>query len=276
VFASDGEPRVIRELPTASNSRTLCRTRVIRFDGVTKHYGKARVLGPISLDVSEHVTLALVGTSGSGKSTLLRMVVGLVTPDEGRVSVAGQAVTPETVQGLRRRIGYVIQHGGLLPHLTAKGNATLMARHLGWAKARIEARFEELSALVQLRPEVLGRYGSQLSGGEQQRVSLVRALFLDPDVLLLDEPLGALDVLVRSELQAELRAIFRTLQKTVLFVTHDLAEAAFIADDIAVMHDGHVVQRGSMDALAKHPADEFVARFVGAQRPLLVEGGAGP
>ena len=249
---------------------------MIRLEGVTKHYGGCRVLGPVSLEVSEHQTLALVGSSGSGKSTLLRAVIGLVKPDQGSVEVAGERVTPATVQGLRRRIGYVIQHGGLFPHLTAKDNATLMARNLGWARARVEARFDELSTLVQLRAAVLGRYPSELSGGEQQRVSLVRALFLDPDVLLLDEPLGALDVLVRSELQEELRALFRALCKTVLFVTHDLAEAAFVADDIAVMRAGQVVQRGSIEVLAARPADDFVARFVRAQRSLVVSEGARP
>src|ERR1035441_8135223 len=146
-------------------------------------------------------------------------------------------MTPLTAQRLRRRIGYVIQDGGLFPHLTARGNAMLMAQHLGWPRDRIAARVGERAALARLRTELHDRYPSELSGGERQRVSLVRALFLDPDVMLLDEPLGALDALVRAELQQELRTIFRTLKKTAILVTHDLSEAAFVADEIAVMRD---------------------------------------
>jgi osmoprotectant transport system ATP-binding protein len=243
---------------------------VIRVEGFSKSYGGSCILGPISLTVETHTTLALVGSSGSGKSTLLRTVVGLVVPDEGRVEVAGESMTAATAMRLRQRIGYVIQQGGLFPHLTARDNATIMARHLGWTRERIDARTGELAALARLRPALLERYPAELSGGEQQRVSLVRALFLDPDVLLLDEPLGALDAIVRSELQDELRTIFRTLRKTAILVTHDLGEAAFVADEVAVMHEGVTVQRGSIDDLVSRPSTDFVARFVRAQRGLPV------
>ena len=249
---------------------------MIRLTGVSKSYGGSRILGPVSLEVAARTTLALVGSSGSGKSTLLRVVVGLVSPDEGRVEVAGESMTPATAQRIRRRIGYVIQEGGLFPHLTARENAALMASHLGWPQERITARLDDLVALVRLRPELLERYPLELSGGERQRVSLVRALFLDPDVLLLDEPLGALDALVRADLQQELRTIFDGLRKTVILVTHDLAEAAFMADEIAVMRGGVVLQRGSVDDLLSRPSDDFVARFVRAQRSLHLPGTGRP
>jgi osmoprotectant transport system ATP-binding protein len=239
---------------------------LIRIDSVTKHYGASRVLGPVSLDVAPHSTLALVGSSGSGKSTLLRMLVGLVVPDAGRVEVAGEQVTTASVERLRLRIGYVIQDGGLFPHLSAGENASIVARHLGWDSARVASRVAELAALVRLRDEVLRRHPAQLSGGERQRVSLMRALFLDPDVLLLDEPLGALDAVVRAELHEELRAIFRKLSKTVLLVTHDIREAAFLADEIAVMRDGVIVRRGTLDELTRNPGDPFVERLLAAQR----------
>jgi osmoprotectant transport system ATP-binding protein len=238
---------------------------VIRISGVTKHYGGSRVLGPVSVEVAPHASLALVGASGSGKSTLLRAVVGLVLPDAGSIELAGEPVTPATMERLRLRTGYVIQEGGLFPHLSARENASIVARHLRWAEARVEARVAELAPLVRLGPELLDRYPAQLSGGERQRVSLMRALFLDPDVLLLDEPLGALDAVVRAELHEELRGIFRTLSKTVLLVTHDVKEAAFLAEEIAVMRAGVVLQRGSLDELLRAPSDPFVERLLAVQ-----------
>jgi len=241
---------------------------VIRIRDVTKSYGTARVLGPVSLEVAQHASLALVGASGSGKSTLLRAIVGLVVPDAGTIELAGEPVTPATVERLRLRTGYVIQEGGLFPHLSARENASIVARHLGWADARVDARVAELAPLVRLRDGLLGRYPAQLSGGERQRVSLMRALFLDPDVLLLDEPLGALDAVVRAELHEELRGLFRTLSKTVLLVTHDVREAAYLADEIAVMRDGVVLQRGTIEDLARVPSDPFVERLLAAQQAL--------
>jgi osmoprotectant transport system ATP-binding protein len=241
---------------------------VIRISGVTKNYGAARVLGPVSLEVAPHASLALVGASGSGKSTLLRAIVGLVVPDAGTIELAGEPVTAATVERLRLRTGYVIQEGGLFPHLSARENASIVARHLGWTDARVDARVAELAPLVRLRDSLLGRYPAQLSGGERQRVSLMRALFLDPDVLLLDEPLGALDAVVRAELHEELRGTFRTLSKTVLLVTHDVREAAYLADEIAVMRDGIVLQRGTIEELARAPSDPFVERLLAAQQAL--------
>jgi osmoprotectant transport system ATP-binding protein len=164
-------------------------------------------------------------------------------------------------------MGYVIQDGGLFPHLTARANVTVLARHLGWDAARIAARTEELEALTRFPEGGLDRYPGELSGGQRQRVALMRALMLDPDVLLLDEPLGALDPITRHDLQGDLKEIFQTLQKTVLLVTHDVAEAAHFADAVALMLEGRVVQHGTVRDLVEQPADPFVTRFLEAQRP---------
>jgi osmoprotectant transport system ATP-binding protein len=218
-------------------------------------------------------TTVLIGPSGCGKSTLLRLMVGLIRPDRGEVRFEGHTVAPDNVVSLRRRMGYVIQEGGLFPHMTARGNATLMARYLRWDTARIEVRLGELVELTHFPAEALQRYPVQLSGGQRQRVSLMRALMLDPDVLLLDEPLGALDPMIRHDLQAELRGIFRTLNKTVVMVTHDLGEAGYFADTIVLLRRGSIVQVGSFHQLLESPEVPFVTEFVNAQRsPLSTEG----
>jgi osmoprotectant transport system ATP-binding protein len=241
---------------------------VIRFEHVAKRFDGGRGVGPVTLDVAEHTTLALVGASGSGKSTLLRMVVGLVVPDSGHVVVAGKPMNAETAEELRLRIGYVIQESGLFPHLSARANAEIMARHLRWDAERIAARTRELVELVRLPATLLERFPSQLSGGERQRVAIMRALFLDPDVLLLDEPLGALDALVRSQLQEDLRRMFRAVKKTVLMVTHDVAEAAFVADEIAVVSDGAIVERGPSAEIAVRPKSDVMTKLLAGHRRL--------
>jgi osmoprotectant transport system ATP-binding protein len=208
----------------------------------------------------------LIGPSGCGKSTLLRLLIGLVQPDTGGITFDGRPVTPATAQAVRLRVGYVIQDGGLFPHLTARGNVTLMARHLGRDSDSTAARVAELADLTRFPTDGLGRYPHQLSGGQQQRVGLMRALMLNPDALLLDEPLGSLDPLIRADLQAELREIFRRLGKTVVLVTHDLGEAAYFADRVVLLRDGQIVQEGSPADLWHRPADAFVTRFVQAQR----------
>jgi osmoprotectant transport system ATP-binding protein len=225
-------------------------------------------LAPTDLVIERGRTTALIGPSGCGKSTLLRLIIGLIVPDRGEVLVGGERVAPDTVLALRRRLGYVIQDGGLFPHLTARGNVGLLARHLGWTRERIEARVGELAALTRFPTEALDRYPGELSGGQRQRVALMRALVLDPDVLLLDEPMGALDPMIRAELQDDLKTIFDRLAKTVVIVTHDLAEAAFFAATIVLLRDGRVVQAGTLTELTQSPADPFVTRFVGAQRSL--------
>ncbi len=231
--------------------------------------------GVLAVDIPHLVieprsTLALIGPSGCGKSTLLRLIIGLVVPDRGRIVVGGVPMQPETRRQLRLRIGYVIQEGGLFPHLTARANIALVARDLGWAEARIAARIEELMELTQLPGELLARYPGEMSGGQRQRVALVRALMLDPEVLLMDEPLAALDPMIRSDLQRELRRVFERLRKTVLFVTHDMGEAAYVGDEIGVMRAGRLLQRGSLSDLMQRPADVFVTEFIRAQRFLHV------
>jgi osmoprotectant transport system ATP-binding protein len=213
-------------------------------------------------------TVALIGPSGSGKSTLLRLLLGLAAPDEGEVRFLGEPVGGG--DAFRRRIGYVVQGGALFPHLTAAENASIVARHLRWDPGRVARRLADLAALARLSPEALARFPRALSGGQAQRVSLVRALFLDPEVLLLDEPLGALDPITRAELQEDLRRAFEDLRKTVLFVTHDLAEAAFFSRRLVLLREGRIAQEGALDDLARSPADAFVARFVRAQRTLVL------
>jgi osmoprotectant transport system ATP-binding protein len=233
---------------------------------VEKVYGGRSALGPLSLGLPAGRTTVLIGPSGCGKSTLLRLLIGLVRPDAGAVVFDGVPVTPDTARSVRLRVGYVIQDGGLFPHLTARGNVTLMARYLGRDRAEITERVNELTELTRFPSEGLDRYPDQLSGGQRQRVGLMRALMLDPDALLLDEPLGALDPLVRADLQAELREIFRALGKTVVLVTHDLGEASFFADRVVLLRDGRIVQEGTPADLWHRPADPFVTRFVQAQR----------
>lgn len=240
---------------------------MLRLEGVVKRAGSF-VLGPVNLDLGATSSVSLVGPSGAGKSTILRILVGLTTPDEGKALVAGESMTSASAQRLRRRIGYVIQDGGLFPHLPARENVAIMARHVGWRSGRVARRVEELGAMLRLDTRVLDTYPRHLSGGERQRVALMRALFLDPDVLLLDEPLGALDVLVRAQLQQEVRAIIRDRHKTALLVTHDLREAALLTDRIAVLRDGRIVAQGAVGSLLNDASDPFVAQFVNAQRVL--------
>ncbi|WP_027485695.1 ATP-binding cassette domain-containing protein [Rhodanobacter sp. OR87] len=233
-----------------------------------KRYGRLQALEPVSLAFAAGTTTALIGSSGSGKSTVLRLLLGLEWPDHGHVEIDGRPLQRADVLPLRRRVGYVIQDGGLFPHLTALGNLALLPRHLGWNRERIRQRAEQLAALTHLPSGVLERYPAELSGGQRQRVALMRALMADPDALLLDEPLGALDPVVRHELQDELKQIFDQLGKTVIVVTHDLAEAAWFAERLVLLRQGAVLQDGTFRDLREHPADAFVNRFVAAQRRL--------
>ena len=175
-------------------------------------------------------------------------------------------MTEANAQEIRRRVGYVIQEGGLFPHLTARANVLLMSRHLGRPAREMEQRLEELCALSQFPRTALDRYPAELSGGQRQRVSLMRALMLAPEVLLLDEPLGALDPLVRSALQRDLKEIFSRLKQTAILVTHDMGEAAYLADEIVLLNEGRIVQRGSVADLRDRPANDFVTEFINAQR----------
>jgi osmoprotectant transport system ATP-binding protein len=239
---------------------------MIELAGVSKSFAGVPALHPTSLTVPAGQVAALIGPSGCGKTTLLKVMLGLVAPDAGEVRFDGTPVTSATARAVRLRIGYVVQDGGLFPHLIARENVALMARQLGRPREAIAVRVAELAALVRLPVDSLDRYPAQLSGGQRQRVGLMRALMLDPPALLMDEPMGALDPLVRADLQTDLKAIFRDLGKTVVLVTHDLREAAALGDRIMLLRDGRIVQDGPMRALEESPADPFVTRFIQAQR----------
>ena len=234
--------------------------------GVRKIFEGASALDGVDLAVEAGRTTVLIGPSGCGKSTLLKIFAGLLTPDGGEVRFRGAPMESQDRLALRRRLGYVVQGGGLFPHLGAGHNAALVARFLRWPEERIAARLAELCELARLAPKLLGRFPAELSGGQAQRVGLMRALFLDPEVLFLDEPLGALDPITRHELQEDLRQIFARLAKTVLLVTHDLGEAAFFAHRIVLLRAGRIVQQGTIEDLAQRPAEEYVSRFLSAQR----------
>lgn len=247
---------------------------LVELRSAAKRHGDDAEIGPISLAVRPGETIGLIGPSGAGKSTVLKLMLGLVAPDEGEVLLEGTAVVAWD-GSVRRRFGYVVQGGGLFPHLTAAGNVGLVPRFLGWTEERLRARLEALSALARFPESALTRFPSELSSGQAQRVGLMRALVLDPDVLLLDEPLGALDPVTRAELQIDLRTAFADLGKAVVLVTHDLAEAAFLAHRLVLLRDGRLVQQGSLEDLALRPADAFVAKFVHAQRTLSLPRGGG-
>ncbi len=242
---------------------------MLRLENVSKSYGATRALAPVSLAFGTGQTTVLIGPSGCGKSTLLRLLNGLIPPSVGTVYFDDQPVTSDTVQEIRHRMGYVIQDGGLFPHLSAKDNVTLLANQLGWTRSQQDERLLELADLVQLPFSRLSSFPGELSGGQQQRVSLMRALMLDPDVLLLDEPLGALDPMIRADLQQDLRKIFRQLQKTVVLVTHDLHEAGYFADTILLMRSGEIEQQGSFESLLQSPASDFARAFINAQRSIF-------
>ena len=248
---------------------------MLKFSDISKGYDGHIALDRLTFTIDRGKTTVLIGPSGCGKSTILKLTAGLITSDSGSLSIDGRIVAEDTVDHLRRRIGYVIQDGGLFPHMSGEQNVTIMAKYLRWDRDRIRERLIELCRLVRFPETLLERYPGQLSGGQQQRVSLMRALMLDPDLLLLDEPLGALDPMIRHELQRELKDIFRTLDKSVLLVTHDMGEAAFLGDEIIILRDGRLVQQGSLSDLLDDPEEKFVEEFIQAQRSrwLLLDRG---
>src|SRR4029453_7723191 len=242
---------------------------LVQLLAVAKRYAGASALHPTDLSIERGKTTVLIGPSGCGKSTLLRVIIGLIPPDVGPIDFDASEITPVNIEMLRRRIGYVIQEGGLFPHLTARANILLMARYLGRSSEEMRTRLLELSELTRFSDSLLSRYPIELSGGQRQRVSLMRALMLSPELLLLDEPLGALDPLVRAALQKELKEIFARLRQTTLFVTHDLAEAAYFGDEIVLMNEGRIVQQGTVIDLREKPANDFVREFINSQRALV-------
>ncbi len=242
---------------------------MIRFEDVHKRYPDGTVaVGGVDLEVPEGSTTVLLGSSGSGKTTLLRMVNRMVTPTSGRVLLAGEDVVAQDAVKLRRSIGYVLQDGGLFPHRRVAENIATVLLLEGASRASARSRALELMDLVGLDQNLADRFPSQLSGGQRQRVGVARALANRPSVLLMDEPFGALDPLVRADLQRELRALQSHLGTTILFVTHDVDEAFLLGDQVALMRaGGTLAQVGTPADLLANPGDDFVAAFVGASAP---------
>lgn len=243
---------------------------MIQLHQVSKSFGNAETLHPTDLEIPAHKTTVLVGPSGSGKSTILRIISGLVEPTTGWVEIDGKKLTRATLPEFRRRMGYVIQSGDLFPHLTARQNILLVARELRLARDEMTERLEELRMLTKLPSTLLDHYPVELSGGEQRRVSLIRALMLKPDILLLDEPMGALDPMVRAGLIVDLKALFERLNTTVVLVTHDLVEAARLGNLVVLLKDGRIVQQGAFAEFSLCPAEPFVREFFDAQMEGLL------
>jgi osmoprotectant transport system ATP-binding protein len=243
----------------------------IRLEKVTKLFpGVSKpAVDALDLAIESGQVCVLIGPSGCGKTTTMRMVNRLIEPTSGRIFVGEQDVTQADPVELRRHIGYVIQQIGLFPHMTIAQNVATVPKLLGWEPARIKARVAEMLELVGLDPgQFLERYPRHLSGGQRQRVGVARALAADPPVMLMDEPFGAVDPIVRGRLQEEFLAILKRLKKTVILVTHDIDEAIRMGDVVAILKDGQLVQYDTPDRLLAAPADDFVADFVGADRAL--------
>jgi osmoprotectant transport system ATP-binding protein len=241
---------------------------MLKLQDIYKSFEGKPVLTDVNLTVPKGATHALIGSSGSGKTTLLRITLGLIPFDKGYVKINDQALLSFTQVEWADRIGYVPQDGGLFPHISGRHNVALIAKLRGWSKSKIDDRVEELRKVVDLYPEILDHFPREMSGGQKQRVSIMRAAMMDPAVMLLDEPMAALDPLVRSSLQQELKSIFQRLNKTVLLVTHDLGEAVYLAERITMLHEGKVVQTGTYRELLLQPANAFVSQFINAQRTL--------
>ena len=241
---------------------------MIGFENVRKEYpGGTLAVEDFTLEIASREAVALVGTSGSGKTTLMRMINRMVDPTAGRVHIDGEDVAAMDPVALRRSIGYVMQASGLLPHRTVLDNITTVPVLRGTAKGEARERARTLMDTVGLDPDLADRYPAQLSGGQQQRVGVARGLAADPNILLMDEPFGAVDPIVRDELQGELQRLQRELRKTIVFVTHDIDEAFRIGDRVVILRPGgRIAQVGTPQEILADPADDFVASFVGADR----------
>jgi osmoprotectant transport system ATP-binding protein len=243
---------------------------MISLRNVSKRFGDGRpAVDSLSLDIAEGETVVLVGPSGCGKTTTMRMINRLIEPSSGEIIVDGTDVTKQNPVQLRRGIGYVIQSTGLLPHRSIFSNIATVPKLLGWDKARIAERVEELTALFELDAELLSRYPGELSGGQRQRVGVARALAADPPVMLMDEPFGAVDPIVRERLQDQFLDIQRRLRKTIVFVTHDIDEAIKMASKIAILNIGGVLEQfAPPEEILREPANDFVKNLVGTERGL--------
>jgi osmoprotectant transport system ATP-binding protein len=244
---------------------------MISLRGVEKRYGRegGAAVHDLSLDIAEGETVVLVGPSGCGKTTTLKMINRLIEPTAGEILVGGTNVLEQDPVRLRRGIGYVIQSIGLLPHRTIRQNIATVPELVGWDRGRIHERVRELASMLRLGDELLDRYPGELSGGQRQRVGVARALAVDPPVMLMDEPFGAVDPIIRARLQDQFMELQRDLKKTVVFVTHDIDEAIKLADRIAILNIGATVEQyASPEEILREPAGDFVKEFVGAERGL--------
>ena len=236
----------------------------IKFENICKFYDGAAAITDLNLHIQQGELLVLLGPSGSGKSTVLKMVNRMTSHDAGQIFFNGKEINSFNIQGLRRRMGYAMQSVGLFPHRTVAHNIATVPKLLGWDTQRVQARVNELLKLLAMDPEqYASRYPHQLSGGQQQRVGVARALAADPDVLLMDEPFGALDPVTRAALQLALKKIHRATGKTILFVTHDIDEALLLATRIVLLNHGRIAQVGTPLELLQRPANDFVANFLG-------------
>lgn len=240
---------------------------MLSFKNVSKTYGgNKKAVDNISLDINEGEFIAFIGTSGSGKTTALRMINRMIEPSTGTITINGEDISKKNPVELRRSIGYVIQQIGLLPHMTIKENITLVPRLLKWSDEDKDKKARELIKLVDLPEDYLDRYPSELSGGQQQRIGVVRALAAEQNIILMDEPFGALDPITRDTLQDLVKELQKKLGKTFIFVTHDMDEAIKLADRIVIMSHGKIVQFDTPDEILRHPANDFVRDFIGEGR----------
>lgn len=236
---------------------------IIEFRRLTKSYGQTEVFRNLDLEISPGITTALVGESGCGKSTLLQLINGLERPDRGAAHTFGRPVPATGLVAFRRRIGYAVQGTGLFPHMSVARNISLLGELEGWPDSRIRARTGKLMSLMALDGELKSRYPHELSGGQQQRVGICRAMFLQPDILLLDEPFSGVDPLTRADIHRQFLKLMGSESTTVVMVTHDMSEAVILADEIVVIREGAIVQQGPVERI-KRSADAYVARLFGA------------
>ena len=236
---------------------------IIRFEQVTKAYGDQVILKAFDLKIRKGEFLTVIGSSGSGKTTMLKLINGLSAPTQGKIYIDGKDISQENQTLLRRNICYVIQGIGLFPHMTVRKNIAYVPSLLNQHdKERTRTAVERLIGVVGLEQEMLDRYPSELSGGQRQRVGIARALAANPDILLMDEPFGAVDEITRKMLQAEITRIHRELGVTIVFITHDIREALTLGTRIIVMKDGHIEQDGTPEEICKHPETEFVKQLI--------------
>ncbi|MBM7586096.1 osmoprotectant transport system ATP-binding protein [Bacillus pakistanensis] len=240
---------------------------MLKFDHVSKVYkGGKKAVDDLSLEFEKGEFICFIGPSGCGKTTTMKMINRLIEPSDGTIYINGKNIRDKDPVQLRREIGYVIQQIGLFPHMTIQENISLVLKLLKWPEEKRRARARELLDLVDMTPEYLDRYPHELSGGQQQRIGVLRALAADQSLILMDEPFGALDPITRDSLQEEFKKLQQKLDKTIVFVTHDMDEALKLADRIVIMRDGQLVQCGSPDEILRNPADDFVEEFIGKDR----------